>query len=606
TDKKVFLGEEVLLIINMTNKNEDEDTTLSSLDIYLPSGLTYLSTATIKKEGTNLTLRSQQVEKNGNIIHYEDKFNRDQSKFIILKLKAIKAGSSNIFIFSKYSAGELGEEEEQKETLEVENQEISIQTSFKDDEKFDSGEETYIKINVINPSEEVTLKNIAVGVKTPIYNFSPAFIKYLNTLSNQPAINQKIAMPTVSSNKDFKFDVTIDYETEFGERFEKTFEYTITVDAIEGLVVTHELSEASVEEGGEITVKTKVENKRNVDIKDVQVFDVIHMDLGRKGLSSVSNININALDTVTAYEYTILAPEEVKADTKYKIRATAKYTEDNKTYAFEKEDEITVTKKKLDLSISRAVSDPTPYMGTILDVLYTISNPEDEELRDIVVRFPVQEDVELVGDKNFTIGKLDPGESYTMKNVHKIRAKQNGTLTIKPATFIYEDKNGNIFVKNSSEISFSPKFGYIAGPAYNISQKSPEQVKAGDNIKITLNVKNIGTEQGKINVIDGGNSWIFNLEPGEQETASYSYQALKTGEFKVKPLKGEYYYLGKKIYTISNELSVNVYEEGPPEEIQEEEVTPQEEISVEGVTERKTFFGIVWDTIKQVFSLIRR
>ena len=607
TDSKVFLGEEVLFIINLTNSNEDLDADLKSFDIFLPSGIQFIGTASIKRffnATSNTTIRSQQVEKSGSQIHFEGELKRNETKFIILKLKAVRAGSSNIFLYTNYSANGMNGIIEAKKSLEVENEEVSLQTNFKDSELYDSGEEALLRIDVINPSSSVILRNIAVKIDSPIYDFPIILIDHINKTYSENALYQRITMPRTDSNKDFEFNVTVFYETEFGERLEKGFEYTLTIEAVEGLEITHDFSDTTVEEGDEITVKTKVENRRNVDVKDVRIFDVVPMDFSKKGLNSVSNININALDTVTAYEYKLTAPK-VPKETKYKIRAVARFVEDNKTYAFEKEEEITVIKKSLDLSISSALSETTPFMGAIIDVLYTITNPEEEQLKNIVAYFPVQEMIELVGQKNFTVDKLDPGESYTIRDVHRIRAKTNESITLAPTFFVYEDEEGNVYTKNSSQISFSPEFGYIAGPAFIISQKGPERVRAGDKAKIILNVRNIGTEEGKINVIDGSNSWIFSLKPDEDETASYSYDTYRAGQLNVKPLKGEYYYIGKKIYTVSNPVNVTVFREEEVLPVVEEKA-PEEEIIVEEKIEKKTFFEIMLDTIKQIFAVFKR
>lgn len=606
TDKKVSVGNEVIFSVNFTNTNPDFDVNINSLDIVLPSGLQAISTYSLKtpfNDTANTTIRSQNVELSANRVHFSGKLDTNETKFIIVRLKAVKSGSSNIFVQGNYSTDETSGIVEVKDSLEVENPEVSIYTNFKDGETFDSGEEKYFQIGVINPSDSAALKNVKVRIDSPIYNFSAAEAGTINKTSSKNVVNQRVVMPDTQSDRDISLNVTVYYDNEFGESFQKTFEYTIRAEATKGLVISHEFSDTTVEEGKEITVKTKIESRRNVDLKDVRVFDVLPIDFTRKGLNSVSNVNINGLDTVTVYEYKLTAPQ-VSKDKVYKMRTTATYVEDNKTYAYEKEDEITVTRKKLSLSISSAVSDQKPYMGEILDILYTVSNPEDEQLKSIVARFPVQEMIELVGEKNFSVGTLEPGESFTIKDAHRIRAKANGSMVIAPSFFTYEDAEGDIFTANSSELSFSPNFGYIAGPAFTITQSAPERVKMGDSIKVSLLVRNIGTEAGSVNVIDGESSWIFNLRPGEDESASYTFGTVRAGQFNVKPLKGEYYYIGKKIYTISNDINVTVFkEEGP---VAVEVKAPEKEIVVEQAVVKKTFFDIVLDTIKQIFALFKR
>lgn len=606
SDNKVAVGEEFLFIINLTNNDEDYDSFIKSLDIFIPSGIEYVSTATVKRylnSTSTITIRSQNIQKEDNKLHFEGELEKNSTKFIVLKLKALMGGSSNIFIYATYNYNGFNSSTEIKKTIEVEKPDINIYTNFQDGEQYDSGQESLIKIDVINPNNIINLKNILVKIDTPLYEFPIVYLEELNKTSTTNAVYTKIIMPSVSSNKDFDFNVTLFYETEFGQKLNKTFNYKVYVKIIEGLVVSHEFSKTSAEGGEEITIKTNVENKRNVDVKDVRVFDVVPLEFIRKGLNSVSNLQINALEKVTAYEYKVILPKVANV-TKYKIRTVARYSEDNKTYAYETEDYITVEKKKLELSISNAITDTKPFMGAIIDVLYTITNNEEEILKDIVAYFPVQEDIELVGEKNFSIENLGPGESYTIRNAHKIRAKTNGSLTLKPTLFVYKDEEGNIYETNSTSLSLSPEFGYIAGPAFVIEQNAPQRVRSGDKIVVYVSVKNIGTEEGIINISNNKKYWLFELKPEQADSFFYTLETTTPGHYSINPLKGEYYYIGKKIYTLSNSQEVIVFKEEMP--LTEEKKEQEEEVVSEQHIEKKSFFKIVIETVKNIFSSLRR
>jgi hypothetical protein len=609
--KKVFEGEDVIFFINMTNNRDDENIEDIVLNIYLPSGLKYDSSIMLLRfyNGTgNATIQSQKVSRiNDQLLQFRGELEKNQSKLIMLRLNAVKGGISDIFIDAEYLLDEGKFFTEKKDSLEVEHKEITLFTSFNDLDSFDAGEQKLIKIGVSNPSEKIALKNINVTISTNISDIKGGFLDVLNKTSVAYITNQNIEMPYVDRDTSYPFDVIVNYDTEYGEHHEKVFEHDLSVDAIAGLSVSHEVSNSNLQSGEQFTIKTKVKNERNVDIKNVRIFDVVPMEFRREGLNSVSNININGNDEIVAYEYKMTAPEVERATT-YSIRTTAMYNENNKTYAFEATNQITVNPRQMDLSIASAISAPNIYRGAILDVLYTVINPDDEKmLKNIHLAFPMQQDFDLIGQKNYTIDKLLPGESFTIRDIHRIRPKINGSLTLDATAFSYEDEDGNVFFKNSSPITFDADYGYISGPAFIIERSSNGTVFTGDYLESKIITTNVGSEKGDIEIIERGNVWKLTIEPRETDTISYKTKAEKEGILEFKPAYGNYYYQGRDYFTISNSSYTNVTqktetaEKAPEQEIKEVKI---EKVREETVA-RKTFLGIIWDSLKTIFDVFR-
>jgi len=612
SDRNVFVGEQVIFIVNMSNNKESDDIKNITLNISLPSGLRYDETASISmyfNSTSNITVQSQPVKKiSDSVIQFKGEIPSNQSKFIALKLTATKSGISNIFIDYLYSIEGSKEifSAEKKDSLEVEHKEITLFTNFKDGDTFDAGEQKLIQIGVSNPNENVFLKNISVKIDTNISNIPEANLSYLDSGKANYMIYQNIAMPYVSSDTTYPFNIIVSYDTEYGEHFTEISEFNLIVKTIAGLSISHDISKTTVESGEQFSIKTKVKNERNVDIKNIRVFDVVPMEFEREGLNSVSNLNINANDEVVAYNYRMTAPV-VDSPKTYYFRTTATYKEGNKTFAFERTYQVTVTPKKKDLSVARVIADSKPSRGAIIDVIYTISNPDDKEtVENIRLKFPVQQDIDLVGEKNFTISRLLPGESYTIREFHRVRPKLNGSLVIAPTMFSYNDDEGNVFTKNSSETSFTADYGYISGPAFFIQKSSNDSVLVGDLISVIISVSNIGDEPGKVSITDSGNVWNLELKAGETDFITYKINAENEGIVFLKPAEAQYSYRGKNVFTISNPAYTNVTskkEISAEKEIKEVKV---EKVVPTKVEEKKTFMQLVWEAISSIFNIFRR
>ncbi len=606
SDREVSEGDSVLFVVNLTNPRDDDLDNLV-FNISLPSGLRFVDITSVHvffNDTSNLTVQSQKINVMGpGLLQFSGAMKRNTTKFIALRLVAEKGGVSDIFLDAGYELNSEPIFTEKKDSLKVDHREIAIFTNFGEYPSYDSGEEKLIKIGVSNPSDRVALKNIILRVDTNLSNITGGSIFWLNETSPAVLVNQLVKMPYVESDSAYKLIVNVGYDTEYGEHFDESFEYSIVVDALAGLSITHDLSKTTVESGEAFTVKTKIKNDRNADVKNVRVFDVVPMEFTVEGLNSISNLNINGNEETTAYEYRMTAPQ-VAAQQSYSFRTTARYEDGGKVYAFEKTDYVTVLPKQKDLSIANAISDPHIVRGAILDVLYTIQNPDDKEaLKDISVFFPVQQDIDILGQKNFTIGSLFPGESYTIRDVHRIRPKKNGSLTLAPAVFMYKDKEGNVFFKNSSEISFDADYGYISGPAFIVWRVSNDTVLVGQDVESSIVVKNAGSEAGSVKITDGGDNWNLRLDPGETDKITYRKKADREGILEFMPSYAEYFYQGRKFFTVSNSSYTNVTVLKAPEE-----KPAAKEVQISKITEvkvQRTFLQQVWDAVLSIFALFK-
>lgn len=615
TDNRLFEGSKVLYIINMTNKNKEEDVKELELNISIPSSLRYKKVGSIKvrlNETSTKTQSSQSVEEiYPGLLRYRGFVNANTSRFIILELETIAAGISDIFLNGAFRLEEEILNINKKDGLEVKHKEITVFTNFEDNENFDSGQQKLIKIGISNPNDNLPLKNINITIITNISNFTGASVNYIDPLESLFILNQNINIPSVDRDKVYPFDININYETIDGIKYQEKFEYDLRVKSIGGLAITQSLSDSSVESGEEFSVLVEIENKRNVDLKNIRVFDVVPSEFQRIGLNLVSNLNINARDTVSVYQYKMIAPE-VAVSTQYSFRTNAQYEENGKMYGFEKIYRVTVVPKKLDLSITRIISDSPILKGAILDVLYTITNNDNKKtIKDINIIFPVQQDIDLIGDKNFSIEQLLPGESYTIRDAHRIRPKLNDTLDLAPTLFFYKDELRNSFNDNSSKITFKAKDGFISGPAFIVSKDSNETVTLGDMITAKIFVQNIGDETGEVEINDNGNIWKLTVAPYETEIISYKINTEKAGKITFNPAFIKYYYNRKPVYTVSNSVYTTIInkkgEEPQPQQVisepKSEEIKEIQVETVKKVSEEKTFFNTIWDAIKTILKV---
>lgn len=602
TDRKIYLGQSVYLKINLTNKN-DEDMKIKYFDIYVPDGLEYLGTARIKTKinatDYQYTTSSALINIGKNIYRFSSDLKKNnQSKIVIPAFKSIFAGKSNIYMKTEYETEGETRFKEKIEAIEVETHDLLIHSNLEDNEDFDTGIEKLVRVYIENPiGSTVYFKNMHVRFNTNISNFSDVYVDRLNESSTIFVLNKKIITPIVGKKTTYKFNVIVDYETEHGEKQYQSLDLDLNVKPIAGLKITHSISKSTVESGEEFDVEVKVKNERIEDIKDVRVSDTIYDNFRHKGISTAT-IDINGLDTVTAYKYKMKAPQ-VENQTIFIFVTQANYTKENITKYAEKEFRVSVLPKKLDISISRTI--PTPvFAGQLVDITYTIENKEEEELKDILFKFPIQQKFDLIGERTYWIEKLDPYEKLVIKEKHKIRAKENETQTLEATEFVYKDDLDNIFRKNSSRNSFDVKNSYINGVAFLITKNvSKTKINKSETIDVIILVENIGTEKGKVNITDMGRLWNLELAQGKQTKVGYSLIFDRVGKFILEPAVAEYVYLDKNVTTISNKQTIEV---GMEKEIKAKEEAEEgiEEIIIE--EKPKGFFA----QIKELFSTLKK
>lgn len=600
SDKKIMLGENVTFIINISNNHPDEDIKVTKLNILLPKGFSYISTEHIRianeSVGESVTRLDEWT------LEWDDEIRQNKSKLIAIKMQGRLSGSSDIIIKANYEIKGEKRVIEKKDSIEVAREELGIQTSFKDGESFDSGQEQWFKIYLVNPSSLTKIRNVKVQFNTTLADIPDAFFPEIGTTSSQLVLNKKIVMPLVSGSARYPFHIIITYQTEYGELITKRVEYTFNLESIAGITITHDISKASVEEGEEFTITTNVKNERNEDIKNIRVVDTSHAAFIKEGINSAI-ININAKDKVAVYTYNMIAPK-IEKETKFIFKTTASYTEDNKTYIYEKEDIITVRPKRLELTINREVNLPV-FMGQITDVNYVITNLESELIKNINLTFPLQQKFDLVGNDSYFIDKLDPGESFTLEEKHQIRAKVNESQTLAPTLFAYEDKEGNVFEMNSSETTFEVKYSYIAGPAFFIEKNtSASTIVKGDLARIILKVKNLGIEKGNVVLYDNGQNWSIDVEPSNYAIVTYELNFTKAGKFTLGPAVAIYSYLNKTIKTASNKLDIEVKEPIAEIPVPVEIVKPAIEVNItENRTELPKAKGVIGFVLRIIDSI---
>jgi hypothetical protein len=183
------------------------------------------------------------------------------------------------------------------------------------------------------------------------------------------------------------------------------------------------------------------------------------------------------------------------------------------------------------------------------EIDYTISNPETEEIKNILLLFSLGNEFDTVNRVNYTISRLAPGERIVLNDLEKLRMKFNTSTSIKNAKAIYEDSDGNIFEKNISDVSLTPKTSYIDGPVLIINKTATNGTQ-GEQSNITIIVTNIGNAETDVELRDITTN-KFNLGPNNYKTITYKKE-FSNGTFVIDASIAVYSYNNNTFYTASN------------------------------------------------------
>jgi hypothetical protein len=249
----------------------------------------------------------------------------------------------------------------------------------------------------------------------------------------------------------------------------------------------------------------------------------------------------------------------------------------SREFNYSKVTTVTVIPREPDVDVDVEFDEPnTIYQGSIIDALVKVKNREDEELiRDITVRFPLQKEFDIIGPKNFFIDRLEPDESVEIRNVYQIRPKvfdNNKNLEFGEVSVEYYDAYGTRFFENSTVKSFDVKKSRISGPALFLFTVVPPLANISSDFKVRIEARNLGNELAEGMVFLGDNEWEISVPPAGLKVIEYNLKYDIPGNYTVPAPTATIKYHGKEMHIGSSEKNVEVRLLQPETAIPEAEV----------------------------------
>ncbi|MBW2999751.1 hypothetical protein KY339_03685, partial [Candidatus Woesearchaeota archaeon] len=598
----ILPGEEGVFIIHLENEDpDDDDLDVNKLDIYIPDGLQLMGSEGLRISNVggyeNLgAVTLQKISRN----HYQWKGKlTEDDKIISFRFKALWSDDQRIVVSAEIENDDgVIEKDTAEETIEVELEELIVWSNFKEENEFNSKQRKKFSLYIQNPNPDISFKDLNVKLNIPWMETEDAFVKYIGDFGYFNIIDREITLPEVNVRTIYDYNVTVDYKTEYDEVFHEEFEEEIIVRPLEDLEITHNIDDSSLEANQETTVTVEIRNQGWEDLGSVEVFDIVPEELSPDGKTS-KVVEVNKDSELIVYSYKITAPE-ISAEKKFEITTNATYKKLGQYFSSTKTTEIKVEAKELDIDITRRIDkeDHEYFRGEILKIDYKVENEEEDEiLKNVILRFPLQYEFDVVGSRTFAVSDIYPEETVLINDEHKIRPKFNGTLEINSTVFEFNDAFGNTFFENSSTEKIDVTLTTIFGPAIIIN-KSVEKKKVNntDEFTVYLTLGNIGNADVTARIVDGRLNRDIYMEAGEQATVQYKTKEEEIGKITLPQAVAQYSYEGITYYAGSNIADIEVVkyvpppveEEEVPEEFEEEEV-PEEEIIEEEITPEKKF-----------------
>jgi len=601
-DDSIYLGEDTNLTINFTNKDAGS-IDVDYFNINIPEQFEIISEPVTSIEKLD-----------GNNYRWSGTLIKNTSKIFYFKVKALRTGDFSFSSIVSYTDPDGAQKTTpmKKKDLDVkidDTRDLHIRTTkwVNDNTALESEQEKYIDVWLQNKNIGVDFVDLVVNVSSGLFNLTPQTMARLNRTKQKKFLRIPVTGPNLTSSASYSLKVNVNYKTQYGDSFSESLSKTITVNPVKGLVITQSASATSVEGGEEIEFTVSIYNKRSVDVKDVEIVDRSSDNLTKLGSTFITT-DINKEDTKTLYEYKILTPR-VASTTEYYVNTTAAYTVNRTKYIYSAKTTITVKPRQIKLTFTRTLG--SLFKGAIATISYALTNPESETVDDIVMIFPLQQEVDIIGGLNHTIKKLDPGESITVTTVGTMRPKFNKTMKIDPALVTYRDKYGNKWSVNSTSSSKTVSKGFISGPAIIVTKNlSRDSITLGENTTVLLAAENIGSSETSVNLKDQGNEWNLIIKPGAIESVNYEYTPQENGTIALPQATATYSYLNQVYTTGSNIISLQAnqtkkVEETGPVQPEEGQLNVTEAAQINQTYGKRTFFVSIWERIKSFISNVK-
>ena len=493
----IEVGEKFRLQLNITNQVEDA-LNFDRLEIKLPPQMNVEYTNMKNEKGVYIwsgTLPSNTTKEFTFLITPAEDGNFELVYSTYLK----KKGSKQVISL-----------ENNKINFQIKNGGLALTSSLDTKNIFDSGKEIFLSFQAQNTHNYMDVKDIRAAITSTLLNTPPIYIKSIE--SNKSALVYKTVFisPEISSQTTYKVKMEVNYSTESGVKKTKTKEWSIAIKPLSDIEIKKTISKTKITEGDDVGVIVKVKNTRSKPIYSVRIEENLPYNLSRNGKTTAFIDMIMPGEIKNAYSYTIHTPK-VKNKTSLQLNTTLSFYEESgisgettqKSITLLKPSNVVINPKKISLSIKKSADYTTIDLGELAKVTYTIENKDTETAHDIRFEFSTARYVDLVGEHDYYLERLEPGEVVTFQK-EMIRPKKSGRYNAGETMIHFKDMDGNNFNYTINTLVLNVKERPLAGPAIILSKKvSPTALDEGDVMNMTLTAENIGDEPADIDVVDG-------------------------------------------------------------------------------------------------------
>ncbi len=618
SESSLLNGQIVNLTLNLSSRYYKmlNDRLAASVEVIIPESMVFYSASDIIKKV------------NDNVYNWSLTLYQNNTAQIVLRLRPKRIGTSEVVVKASYETdtGNFSLED-RKVPFTVTGKDLIVISEIKKgvslETELETGEEYWLLVYVQNPNQYVVFKNVNMTFFTNLTYVENVILPYLNGSSQRIPVNINFKAPFVESTASYPFNININYSTEFGDYSYATLRKSISVRSPETPYITYVLTPSgNIESKDEFTVKVQVRNPRKTGINNVKISTKVLSAFKVSGVPDVIT-NINKAATLDAYELKLTAPRTL-FDKTYVFNTTVSYVDEatGKTIFTYKEQSLKITPKQIKLSYNRRVSDTKIFKNKVLQLDHLITSNDDEEFKNLVITFPVQKYVDVIGSVNHAVNEISPGESMTLTGIEKIRVKEKDSIVLEPVTIRYQDLGGEYSNSTFGAISLGMASGYSEdmGPSLVADKKisvSKIDRSQDQNVSVVILLRNIGDAiADQIYLSDEYRQMaLADLAPGMQVEVLYNISGndIKSSGMIKRSIISYADSGGKhKYYTASEDLFVSVVEPKPaaaeikttaisaeqaqpePQEEQIQQAQPQEEQKTKG------FFANLWDSIKKI------
>jgi len=601
TQSILYAGEEVYLVTDIYNTLEDNTSIdVSELRFYLPQGIEFLETSQFRIYGNSSDPDSSYLHMTPKLTKVNDHFYTWSgetslvNELFVIKIKGNKEGEFLLRVAGDFNKDDLPSIFDYSKTIEieVEKEDILIESNFEDSGEFDSGKQEYFTLYLVNPNEFVNFTNVNVSVYAEWLGERKYHFNKVNASNYVDVINEYVTLPTVVSDTTFSLDVNVTYTTQFGENINETLEREIKIKPISPFIIEHEIGDSTVTNSGSIKINNekteiilKIKNTHARDIESITVTEVFDEELNPVNAISNKLVKLKEDEESEVYRYKI-NPPDVSRWQNFTINTDIIYPYQDEMYNNSFEVIVEVRPKKLELEVKKELFEGTITRGQIAHVNYRIKNTEDEPIKDITIYFPMQYGTDLVGPKTYKIDKILSEETVIVTNQERVRPKISGNLKFRRANITFWDEFGNKFNDTSPSVSEDIEEGSLETAAILVNLSAPTTINVNEEFIVKAIVSNIGKKSSSINIEYGGKEQTLRLSPGQVKELNYSVSVDSTGLVELPRAVVDYEIKGIDYYTASEPLEVYSREKVVRKPIVIEE--PIEEV----VVEKKRIFNI--------------